>query len=47
MAFERSSHPKWVLASKAEASSPKLLDQLRARVRRLGLAIRTEEAYAG
>ena len=47
MAFERSSHPKWVLASKAVASPPKLLDQLRARVRRLGLAIRTEEAYAG
>ena len=26
-------------------TSPKLLDQLRARIRRLGLAIRTEEAY--
>jgi integron integrase len=28
-------------------TAPKLLDQVRARVRRLGLAIRTEEAYVG
>ncbi|MBC6943816.1 MAG: hypothetical protein DWB45_14015, partial [Xanthomonadales bacterium] len=26
---------------------PRLLDELRARVRRLGLSLRTEEAYAG
>lgn len=31
----------------AGAGRPRLLDELRARVRRLGLSLRTEEAYAG
>ena len=31
----------------AEATRPRLLDELRARIRRLGLSLRTEEAYAG
>ena len=31
----------------ASAQSPRLLDQVRARTRRLGLAKRTEEAYVG
>lgn len=48
MAFKRSSHPKSGPASKiATSAPPKLLDQLRGRVRRLGLSTRTEEAYAG
>lgn len=46
--MERSSHPETGAATDAAAGSrPRLLDQLRARVRRLGLSIRTEEAYAG
>lgn len=44
----RSSHLKPVAASApAGMARPRLLDELRARVRRLGLALRTEEAYAG
>ncbi|MDL1869013.1 hypothetical protein FBQ98_06255 [Gammaproteobacteria bacterium PRO6] len=31
----------------AEAGRPRLLDELGARVRRLGLSLRTGEAYAG
>lgn len=47
MAFERSSHPMQRLASRVVSPSrPKLLDELRARAWRLGLSIRTEEAYA-
>jgi integron integrase len=44
----RSSHSNPTSASGAAASArPRLLDELRARMRRLGLALRTEEAYAG
>lgn len=44
----RSSHPNPVAASStAEAKAPRLLDELRARMRRLGLSLRTEEAYVG
>lgn len=44
----RSSHPMLAGASEAgEARPPRLLDQVRARIRRLGLSIRTEEAYVG
>ena len=44
----RSSHLKPTPASAvAPGARPRLLDELRARVRRLGLALRTEEAYAG
>ena len=44
----RSSHPEAGAASDAPATPrTRLLDQLRMRVRRLGLSIRTEEAYAG
>lgn len=43
-----SSHSNGVAAScVAEARRPRLLDELRARIRRLGLSLRTEEAYAG
>lgn len=52
MALGRCSHPKAVAASQVANQAlmprqPRLLDELRARVRRLGLAIRTEEAYVG
>ena len=48
MALMRSSHPKAWPATEAPAlARPRLLDELRARTRRLGLSIRTEEAYAG
>ncbi len=44
----RSSHLNRAAASApADAPRPRLLDALRARVRRLGLALRTEEAYVG
>jgi len=42
-----SSHPAGALTSVADGQRPKLLDQVRARMRRLGLAKRTEEAYVG
>lgn len=48
--MQRSSHPAPVPASAADggmAARPRLLDEMRARMRRLGLALRTEEAYAG
>lgn len=46
--MERSSHRGARPATDAVAGArPRLLDELRTRVRRLGLAIRTEEAYAG
>lgn len=35
------------IGASSEAERPRLLDAVRARVRRLGLAIRTEEAYVG
>ncbi len=44
----RSSHSSPASASCAtEAKAPRLLDELRARMRRLGLSLRTEEAYVG
>jgi len=44
----RSSHPAPTGASKVPPTRPpRLLDRMRARVRRLGLSIRTEEAYVG
>src|SRR5688500_15259846 len=46
--MRRSSHRDARPATDTIAGArPRLLDELRARVRRLGLAIRTEEAYAG
>jgi integron integrase len=42
-----SSHRAQARASALEVPPPKLLDQVRARMRRLGLAKRTEEAYVG
>ena len=42
-----SSHRTGVVTSVAGRQSPRLLDQVRARMRRLGLAKRTEEAYVG
>lgn len=48
MAREQSSHPKESPASgDTPAARPRLLDALRDRARRLGLALRTEDAYAG
>ena len=52
MAPVRSCHPKSGPASVPVPAAtvparPRLLDELRARVRRLGLSLRTEEAYAG
>ena len=44
----RSSHSNAVSASRqAEAKPPRLLDEMRARMRRLGMSLRTEEAYVG
>ena len=44
----RSSHSSPAPASCAtETKAPRLLDELRARMRRLGLSLRTEEAYVG
>jgi site-specific recombinase XerD len=44
----RSSHSNPVPASGAAAVAwPRLLDEMRARMRRLGLSLRTEEAYVG
>jgi len=48
--MQRSSHPELAPASadgRAVAMRPRLLDQMRARMRRLGLSLRTEEAYVG
>ncbi len=46
--MERSSHSDSATASEpAGVQRPRLLDELRARVRRLGLSLRTEQAYAG
>ena len=42
-----SSHRTGPLTSVMEGQPPRLLDQVRARMRRLGLAMRTEEAYVG
>ena len=42
-----SSHHALALASVLEQRPPKLLDQVRTRMRRLGLATRTEDAYVG
>jgi integron integrase len=41
----QSSHPRTGSASNAAAKSPRLLEQMRGRIRRLGLSIRTEEIY--
>jgi len=49
-AMQRSSHSESVpasLAGGAAAARPRLLDEMRARMRRLGLSLRTEEAYVG
>lgn len=45
----RSSHPAAMAASKPAMRQPppRLLDMMRARMRRLGLSLRTEEAYVG
>lgn len=44
----RSSHSSPISAScTTETKAPRLLDELRARMRRLGLSLRTEEAYVG
>ena len=44
----RSSHSDPAPASGAAAvARPRLLDEMRARMRRLGLSLRTEEAYVG
>ena len=42
-----SSHRTGPLTSVMEGQPPRLLDQVRARMRRLGLAMRTEEAFVG
>lgn len=41
-----SSHPE-AGATRVSVRPPKLLDQMRARMRRLGMSLRTEEAYVG
>ncbi len=48
--MKRSSHPESMSASSvgnAVAARPRLLDEMRARMRRLGLSLRTEEVYVG
>ena len=49
--MQRSSHPEPAAASRntdgATARPPRLLAAMRARMRRLGLSPRTEEAYVG
>lgn len=48
--MQRSSHPAPVPTSAvdgARAARPRLLDEMRGRMRRLGLSLRTEEAYVG
>jgi integron integrase len=48
--MKQSSHPESMSASAAGgavAARPRLLDEMRARMRRLGLSLRTEEAYVG
>jgi integrase len=48
MTMAASSHPESAAASApAVARPPRLLDVMRARMRRLGLSLRTEEAYVG
>ena len=42
-----SSHHQMGVTSAVGAGKPKLLDQVRARMRRLGMARRSEEAYTG
>lgn len=48
--MQRSSHPEPVPASAVDGGTParpRLLDEMRARMHRLGLSLRTEEAYVG
>ena len=48
--MQRSSHPAPVPASAVDGvrvARPRLLDEMRGRMRRLGLSLRTEEAYVG
>ncbi len=48
--MQRSSHSESVPASTVDGGAParpRLLDEMRARLRRLGLSLRTEEAYVG
>ena len=46
--MQRSSHPESAAASAGVGGArPRLLDEMRARMRRLGLSVRTEEAYVG
>ena len=48
--MQRSSHSEPVAASTVDGGAParpKLLDEMHARMRRLGLSLRTEEAYVG
>jgi hypothetical protein len=48
MTMAASSHPESAAASETgTAPPPRLLDVMRARMRRLGLSLRTEEAYVG
>ena len=47
MGYSHRSEPLASTPGQTLPAAPKLLDQVRARVRRLGLAIRTEEAYVG
>ena len=48
MTMAASSHPESAAASApAVARPPRLIDVMRARMRRLGLSLRTEEAYVG
>ena len=48
MMMSASSHPEFAAASVPDSvPPPRLLDVMRARMRRLGLFLRTEEAYVG
>lgn len=48
MTMSASSHPEFAAASTPDTvPPPRLLDVMRARMRRLGLSLRTEEAYVG
>ena len=48
MTMSASSHPEFAAASAPDTGPPpRLLDVMRARMRRLGLSLRTEEAYVG
>jgi hypothetical protein len=44
--MKSSSHPK-DRSTTGEVPRPRLLDQLRGRIQRLGMSLRTEEAYVG